>query len=342
MTLLDLLNQDGLEFKPATRDQWRGPCPECGGEDRFCVWPDQGNGGRWWCRGCEKQGDAIQYLREFRGLAYREACQYLGQEPKSRYGSLRERNPKAKRDNWTPKGIASPVALWQEVAQSFLAMTEKALWGRAGKWFLDWLHRRGLRDETIRAARLGWNSSDRPSLHQPSREEWGLPEEIIDGKPGGRLWLPKGFVIPLLQGGQVARLRVRRFEEEGPRYVTIPGSSSCPMVLGKDSQAMVVVESELDGLLLHQEAGDLVGVVVLGSVSIRPDRKAFEILFRAEIILVALDSDDAGAREAWGWWQAHFPRARRWPVPDGKDPGEAWQKGVDLRSWILAGLAGAS
>ncbi|WP_342452329.1 primase-helicase zinc-binding domain-containing protein [Desulfovibrio desulfuricans] len=41
--------------------EFAGPCPECGGEDRFIVWPDKPNGGGYWCRGCGRQGDAIQY-----------------------------------------------------------------------------------------------------------------------------------------------------------------------------------------------------------------------------------------------------------------------------------------
>ena len=44
------------------------------------------------------------------------------------------------------------------------------------------------------------------------------------------------------------------------------------------------------------------------------------------MILVALDFGDgdlAGAK-GWPWWQGQFSQARRWPVPAGKDPGEAF------------------
>lgn len=52
-----------------------GPCPNCGGRDRFRVWPERG---RYWCRQCRRKGDAIQYLRDFRGLSFIEAKQALG------------------------------------------------------------------------------------------------------------------------------------------------------------------------------------------------------------------------------------------------------------------------
>ena len=61
---------------------------------------------------------------------------------------------------------------------------------------------------------------------------------------------------------------------------------------------------------------------------------------QAEVILVALDTDEVGIKSAWNWWLETFPKAKRWPVPAGKDPGEAYKEGVDIRKWILAGLPG--
>jgi hypothetical protein len=53
--------------------------------------------------------------------------------------------------------------------------------------------------------------------------------------------------------------------------------------------------------------------------------------------MVALDVDQAGA-QAWQWWKTTFPDCERWPVPKGKDPGEAFEAGVDIREWVVAGL----
>lgn len=323
-SILALIEED-VHLRRVTAHELSGPCPECGGDDRFRVWPEQG---RWWCRRCEKGGDAIQYLREFHGMGYREACAELGIEPQA---------PRQNRQKpqWTPKPADTPCLFWQEKAREVLARAEEALWSSSGERARTWLSKRGLSEETVREAPLGYLKED----ERPARERWGLVRELNDdGKPK-RLWLPGGILIPLIRGVQLMRLRVRRPKPDPP-YVMISGSSSCPMALGNCGLAAVVVESELDGLLLHQEAGDLVTVVALGSASIRPDQEAFEILAQVETILVALDSDDGGVKEAWTWWREHFSQARRWPVPIGKDPGEAWQGGADLRAWVLAGLVG--
>ncbi len=73
MTILDLLNSDGFQPKKIASTnggEYAGVCPFCGGEDRFHVWPAEG---RYWCRKCEKKGDAIQYLRDKHGLSYQDA-----------------------------------------------------------------------------------------------------------------------------------------------------------------------------------------------------------------------------------------------------------------------------
>ena len=81
MTILDLLREDGHELKrvgSTNGGEWAGACPSCGGTDRFRVWPLENGAGRWWCRQCKKTGDAIQYLRDFRGMDFKAARSYLG------------------------------------------------------------------------------------------------------------------------------------------------------------------------------------------------------------------------------------------------------------------------
>ena len=111
------------------------------------------------------------------------------------------------------------------------------------------------------------------------------------------------------------------------------------MIIGDGNPVAVVVESELDALLLHQEAGDLVNVVSLGNAQTRPDQQAADLLNQSRLILVALDADQAGATESWRWWKDHYPQAHRWPPIQGKDPGEMLAAGVNLKAWVQAGLA---
>jgi hypothetical protein len=133
------------------------------------------------------------------------------------------------------------------------------------------------------------------------------------------------------------RVRIRRPEGE-PRYYILRGSSTQALCTGGRKPVTILVESELDALLLYQEAGDLVSLLSLGNAQARPDRAAADLLKQARLILVGLDSDQAGAKEAWGWWKGHYHQARRWPPIQGKDPGEMFAAGVNLRAWVQAGL----
>ncbi|MDL2268297.1 zinc-binding protein, partial [Desulfovibrio sp. OttesenSCG-928-G15] len=101
--------------------EWAGPCPNCGGEDRFVVWPEHPSGavgGKYLCRGCSAEGgDGIQFLRDFLGMSYPEACKELGADA----DAMRDR-PKvqAQRKEWEPKEERVPGEVWQKQALAFL------------------------------------------------------------------------------------------------------------------------------------------------------------------------------------------------------------------------------
>ena len=62
--IVDVLNAAlGYPVTPANRagTEWAGPCPACGGRDRFRIWT--GPPGRFWCRRCAWSGDVITLTR---------------------------------------------------------------------------------------------------------------------------------------------------------------------------------------------------------------------------------------------------------------------------------------
>lgn len=116
-------------------------------------------------------------------------------------------------------------------------------------------------------------------------------------------------------------------------------------VIGESASAHVITEAELDAILVAQEtAGLQVGAMAMGNSSAKPTATAQAILTASLHIANALDYDlraenkDNPGGVAWLWWKKQFPQAERWPVPVGKDPGDAWQAGVNIREWITAGL----
>lgn len=338
--LLELLEQRGVSPQKVAGTyggEFHSPCPGCGGEDRFHVWPEQNNGdGSYWCRQCGKGGDAIQFLIDFEGLSFHEACERLNRPVPAQQKYQTPRVPHKKSSGVKPKQVEheSPSNLWLEKANALVEWAHQNLLKSSAK--LKWLFARGIKKKTVKQFRLGWNpGKDGKDLWRP-RESWGL-DTVMIGKRKKRLWIPAGLVIPLIDDkGHVLRIRIRRTKGK-PSYYVIPGSAMPCMVFGQGGRAFVIVESELDAILLDQEVGHMVGVVATGSSSAKPDATANQALKAAPIILNALDYDTAGAK-ALAWWEKNFPQSERWPVPQGKDPGEAWQAGVDLVKWVCAGL----
>ncbi|HEA67562.1 MAG TPA: hypothetical protein ENI07_12175 [Desulfobacterales bacterium] len=228
------------------------------------------------------------------------------------------------------------------------------------------MHARGINAETIRTAYLGWNPGKDGRDLWRHRSTWGLPEELKENGKAKRLWLPKGLVIPLLlqdTGGklqntgeklqnveekscgspqingcyQVKRVRIRRFCDWLPPFYVIPGSAMDAMALATAHHAAVLIESELDAILINQEAGDLVSAIAMGTARAKPAGVVLDQLVKAAVILVAFDYDTAGA-EAFDFWKNHFPQSIRWPPIGGKDPGEMFAAGVSIRDWIRSGI----
>ena len=327
--ILETLRNLSFDLKQKTDVEYCCPCPWCGGDDRFIVRTDSN---RFFCRGtCKRNGDEIQFIRDYKSLSYVEACQYLGIQPKAQKQGYTGFN----RDVWQPKPAKPvPCDLWQKRCLQLIGDHAKIL--HQNKPIMNWLKsERGLTDETIKAASLGWVHSD----IWRERSEFGLPEEISKktGKPK-KVWVPAGLLIPYIVDGQVIRVRVRRSDPgEGDRYILLPGGNTRPMILGEIKNTLSIVESELDALLVNQVAGDLIGVVAMGNAQIRPDDSLDQKLKNADLILNSLDVDTAGAKEAWNFWKNQY-HSDRWPCVGGKDPGEMFNKGVDVRAWVLAGI----
>lgn len=70
----DLLARDGWQPARQSRTEAAGPCPLCGGTDRFIVWTE-----RVWCRRCGWSGDAVALVRALYRCGFREAIERLAE-----------------------------------------------------------------------------------------------------------------------------------------------------------------------------------------------------------------------------------------------------------------------
>jgi hypothetical protein len=329
--LLALIGQDvQLRHVAGTHGgEYAGPCPFCGGRDRFRVWPEQG---RYWCRGCEKAGDAISYLMERDHIDFREACSRLsGQVIDNEKTCSRQLTPRPRLDPET----VSPE--WKAAAWGIVAEAEALLWTDAGTRARAWLNARGLKDDTLKAWRIGYS---------PCREtRRGKDGELERGRWEGKLWICEGITIPTLAvDGDLWGVNVRRpVPDKERRYRAVAGSKKAAMygrLAGKEE--LLLTEGEFDCLLGWQEAGDLVDVATFGSATVQPGAYWLPYLLGFRRLLLAHDTDTAGGdgAEKWSW----TARAERTIPPleegQGKDITDFWKAGGNVRGWILDDLYG--
>ena len=309
-----------------------GPCPSCKGTDRFVVRLKSRRGRPiWQCRQChEKWGDAADFL-VFVGQAATigEALRLLGSDAPT--GDRPEPRPIE-----PPEPVTPPPSAWQERGRSFADYARRVLWSDAGAAGLELLRRRGLSDDAIRAAGLGYN----PKAISDDPRRWGIEPDPDDDKG---VWLPVGVVVPAYIGESLWYVKVR----VGPGdYRHVRGGRGATLYNAdvlQPRRPAVLVESELDALALQQVAGDLAAAVATGTTNGAHKLKWLARVNLASLVLIALDNDPnrAGEKAAPWWLDALGEKARRW-APTRKDPGDILKEdGADaLRAWVVAGLEG--
>lgn len=365
MQLLDLYKS---RFGATVKRQggaWNGPCPLCGGEpgksDRFMVWPDRAESlgetcashnitGIWSCRQCGASGDTIAYLMKIDGLDFKAALAELGIEG-GRAEYRRRRAPAEPRRTaaqvWTPREWPEPSEQWSTYAAKLLAEAEACIEKQPAA--LNWLAARGITEEAVRAYRIGYlpaESARYPGRYR-ARSALGLTPRIgDDGRKRSKIFIPRGIVIPTFApDGHIINLRIRRHKgdlsERSPKYLELEGSCKAPLLLRSSRPgplaAYFVTEAELDAMLIHAATGGVVGALAVRTNRGKPDAVAHALLRDAVRVCIALDYDEPGA-DGVDFWERTYPTSLRWPTPEGKDPGDAYRLGVDIREWAAAAL----
>lgn len=335
MNILDLAEEIGLFPKKASSTnggEFKSACPNCqDGQDRFCIWPNQGPSGRYWCRVCETKGDAIQFCRDFLGMTFNQACQKVNIIPQTSTNPQKFKVPAFK-----PHHSSLVAPSWQRIAKRFIDYAHVNLMKETNA--INQLKQRGLTLKTIKQFRLGWN----PGNLFDNRERWGLPLEMKENGLARRQWLPKGIVIPSFEGDNPIKLKIRRsdwFNQDPlPKYVEVSGSKQSPSLFGNPSKPIIIVESELDAILIQQEASNLVCSVALGGVSKKPDIELHELLKQSPLILLSLDFDTPGKKRC-SFWLKNYPNVKPWPSPQSKSIGDAIQNfNLNVLDWIKKAL----
>lgn len=298
------------------------------------------------CQSCGGSGDLINVWSACKGYAEKEGfLQFKKQYGKEAPLPLRKPAKKLPPEprHLDPKDRPPAPAKWIERATSFVIHSFDRLMNSDNA--LQELNRRwGISMQTVSTWGLGINDKDKwiPVT------SWGLPFEEKNGKEK-KVWLPRGLVMPCMVEAQVRKIKIRRPEAQTPwgeprRYWEVLGGENWRFhcyALGQPS-VLVLVEAERDAALVYQACeGCSLGAIAGGGATKHPcDVETLALLKGAEVLLVALDTDLPGAKNALDFWVKEFGFAIHWPVPKqyGKDVGEAWANGLDIKEWVAAGV----
>ena len=168
--------------------EYAGPCPFCGGTDRFRVWPATG---RYWCRGseaggngCGAKGDVIDFVMQSQGVTFEEAIDILaGGGPATVVAPTNNKPVKRKH---------KPHTAWERRASELIKYAMDHLDPEG----LAYLETRGIDRMTAFGAGLGWN----PSSMKDNGERWGIDGEV---------YIAAGLVIPYEHAGKVTAINIR-------------------------------------------------------------------------------------------------------------------------------------
>ena len=171
---------------------------------------------------------------------------------------------------------------WQQKAMAFAIRSHRHLWGKNNEAPLAFLFNQGFKNDFIKKLYMGWNKFGqvRPIVN------WGF-EPVPD--QGETFVLPSGVVVPVIENKVLISLFIQQFNEnELTDLVLIPGSGRAAMVLGDDSDDIVILNNLFDGLYLFQEIGDHCQIVICPDRTQPHDSEIQQMLKRAAHIICAM------------------------------------------------------
>jgi DNA primase len=290
----------------------------------FFVSPDRGT---YHCFGCNVGGDIFTFVEQIEGLDFKGALKILAEKAGV---PLTYEKPEQ-------KDTRDRLFELMEVTTIFYInnMTKEAR---------NYLHERGIHDETIKEFRLGWASDAWTEATDYLKAKKFTDKEIVEagiGKKGDRGTLDKfrnRIMFPISDSaGRVIAYSGRIFGEnaspEAPKYLNSPetplfhksrilyGFDKAKVAIRKLGCA-VLVEGQMDLLASHQ-AGWTNSVAVSGT-AFTPEH-ALLIKRMTDNLILALDADEAGIKAAGRAARAALQaglNVKVAQISDGLDPAD--------------------
>ncbi|GAB6059405.1 DNA polymerase [Desulfonatronum parangueonense] len=321
-TIVQMLAQNFNVKHVKSSNSYVCPCPLCGGNDRFCYSPMPVNkpdaisvNGLFYCRQCGFKGHGNYLYDNLMG----EKSPAMSQKVKAIHTSS------IKGSHFPPFKAIDPQ--WQEVALDYVQDCVEAVNGNNKAIFED----RGIDVETASLFKLGIHCQLKTRFFKHHASE---TNQVLE----------PGIIIPYYRDNQLYHVQVRHFfEEDGKKYSNLSGGNAHPYLLPNNNASLnkfMIVESALDAIMMYQHAGDLIRPIALGSTNNLIDKHVHDLLKNSDLVLLCLDNDEPGQQAA----QFHakvYDQSRIIIPPFGKDPGDYFSMGGNIRDWVQSILHGS-
>ena len=293
----------------------------------------------YYCFGCKAGGNVVQFVEEMEHLTYREAVEYLAKQIHMPIPETQEDPDYERRRSQRERllGANKAAARWYHAQ----------LWLSENQRILDYLHKRGLDDGTIRKFGLGaapeeWDALTRALEQQGyTQEELRLAGLTVVKQETRFDMFRNRAIFPIIDAqGQVLGFGGRAMGDAQPKYLNTSDTPVFNKRKGvyaanllrkqRDLKRVILVEGYMDVVALIQHGVN--GVVATLGTALTNEQARLLKRYAPEI-WVSYDGDSAGQHaimRALEIFEQEDIRARVLFFPDNLDPDEfIRQRGLD-------------
>lgn len=310
INLIDLAGRY-TTLEKETPTEWAGPCPKCGGDDRFHVKAES-----FFCRHCFPLpgGDTIQFVQWKDGCTLDEACKRLAGG-----AALQGVIPPPitlKTLNQT-KRRSVDVDKMAEIAQA----ARTALYGPEGEAGRAYLEGRGLYSETWETFGLGYTLAALPGTWDGETKTYSTPKQPAICMPWA---LSNGQVMAIryrfLQAHTYIVCQKERTEKQTAQFGSNFGGhlfGGCALSGPGNVPALVICEGEINAMSIWQATAGVLDTLSLGSESQQLKPAAIRAILAYKRVIVWMDRPEL-VRDIVGV----LPGAVGFKSPYGKDAND--------------------
>ena len=323
-----------------------GLCPFHGEKTAsFNLYPETSS---FYCFGCQAGGDVITFIKRIENLDYMDAVRFLADRSGMKL-------PEYTKENDASSRLRMRIL---EANREAARLYHQALYSPQGKEALDYFHRRGYTDATIKHFGLGFAPPGWDFLLKGLGAKGFHREELIaaflaaKGRNGGAYDVFRNrVIIPIIDiRGNVVGFGGRVLDDTKPKYINtentlayVKSRNLFALNVAKNAgRELNLCEGYMDVIAMHQ-AGFTNTVAALGTAF--PDEQIQLIARYADRINLIFDADGAGqkaTRKAIDNLRKTGLDVRVVTIPDGKDPDEYIKKnGAEAFKLLLERSANA-